>query len=451
MQFFRSVLFRIVGGYIALLLATVATVSFLFYINTAGLLSREVNRQIHSMTRHLIGEQTARGIPSLIDEINGLLSDDKDVASEEYLLLNAHGDRLAGNIGYWRSLNLAEDQIVEASIKRVSTYQDSRVLMHRFPDGSMLVVGRTLQDLNSLRGIILRSIYISFLFAGVLTLAGSFLFKKYLQRQLRAIHNVTVNVTEGNLRKRVEFTGGKDEFATIASEINAMLDKIELLMNVARGTSNAIAHDLRTPLGRIRATLENTLRRETLQDPLREDIEYSLAEIDKLLSMFEKILQISEAEAGVRRRSFERLNLTEVAQEICEFYEPAIEAEGGSLAFNAAAHPMIYGDRELLAVILSNLIENANKYAGERCQITVTISVSEGKAILCVADNGPGIPEASQERITEWFFRCDNSRHLPGNGLGLSIVSSYVALHEGTLSFRNTHPGLTVHIEMPKA
>lgn len=451
MRFFRSVLFRIVGGYIALLLATVATVSFLFYINTAGLLSREVNRQIHSMTRHLIGEQTNRGIPSLINEIDGLLSDDKDVASEEYLLLSPHGDKLAGNIGYWRSLNLVEDQIVEASAKRVSTYQESRVLMHHFPDGSMLVVGRTMQDLNSLRGIILRSIYISFLFAGVLTLVGSFLFKKYLQRQLRAIHNVTVNVTEGNLRKRVEFAGGQDEFATIASEINEMLDKIELLMNVARGTSNAIAHDLRTPLGRIRATLENTLRREELHDPLRGNIEYSLAEIDKLLGMFEKILQISEAEAGVRRRSFERLDLAEVAQEICEFYEPAIDAEGGTLVCQADARPIILGDRELLAVVLSNLIENASKYAGANCRIHVTISVEEGKAALTVADSGPGIPEAALERITEWFFRCDSSRHLPGNGLGLSIVSSYVALHEGTLAFRNTHPGLSVRIAMPLA
>lgn len=451
MQFFRSVLFRIVGGYVALLLATVATVSFLFYINTAGLLSREVNRQIRTMTRHLVAEQETRGVPSLIGEIGGLLSDDKDVASEEYLLLDPRGEKLAGNIGYWRSLDLVEDQITEASVKRVSTYQDSRVLMHRFPDGSMLVVGRTMQDLNSLRSIIVRSIYISFLFAGVLTLAGSFLFKKYLQRQLRAIHNVTVNVTEGNLRKRVEFTGGKDEFATIASEINAMLDKIELLMNVARGTSNAIAHDLRTPLGRIRATLENALRREELHDPLHEDIEYALAEIDKLLGMFEKILQISEAEAGVRRRTFERLDLAEVAREICEFYEPAIDADGSTLEFRANAHPVVYGDRELLAVVLSNLIENASKYAGMACRITVTIDTDGTRAILSVADTGPGIPEAALERITEWFFRCDSSRHLPGNGLGLSIVSSYVALHEGTLEFHNTYPGLTVRMTIPSA
>jgi signal transduction histidine kinase len=451
MQFFRSVLFRIVLGYVALLLATVTTVSCLFYVNTAGLLSRQTDRQINMASRHLIGDYELHGEPGLITEISRLLNDDQDIASEEYLLLNTRGEKLAGNIVSWQNLNLTTRQLSEAPVERQNGYQESRIFVHRLPDDNVLVVGRTLQDVNNLRGIVSRSIYIGFLFAAILTLAGSYLFKRYLQRQLRAIHNVTVNVSEGNLRKRVEFKAGKDEFATIASEINAMLDKIETLMNATRGASNAIAHDLRTPLGRIRATLESALMREDPADPLRGEIEYALTEIDKLLGVFEKILQISEAEAGIRRRSFEPLDLAAVAGEICEFYEPVIEAEGSHLQFQASAQPFIQGDRELLAVVLANLLENALKYAGKPCKIIVTVSSAEGKANLSVADSGPGIPEAALEKITEWFFRCDTSRHLPGNGLGLSIVASYVALHEGTLDFHNTHPGLRVQIRIPEA
>jgi signal transduction histidine kinase len=235
-----------------------------------------------------------------------------------------------------------------------------------------------------------------------------------------------------------------------------MLDRIEALMEGVRHVSNSIAHDLRTPLSRVRSRLERALQGMAEPQALASDARLAIEDIDSLIGLFDKLLQIAAAEAGVRTRSFETLDVAAIARDIAELYEPVADEQGMLLAapdVKPGAPVLVRGDRHLIANALASLIDNAIKYArqGDRIDIGAAY-VDEGtsrQAVLTVRDYGPGVPPDDLERVCRRFYRVDQSRHLPGNGLGLSTVTAIARLHDARLELRNVEPGLEVRIVFP--
>ncbi|WP_266160769.1 sensor histidine kinase [Dyella silvatica] len=455
-SFRHSVVFRMTVGYGLLLMVSVALISTVFYVGTAGLLARNIDKQLTVTSHRLIQIRQQGGAAALEREIHALLTDNQDVDTEVYLLIDPAGQKIAGNLTAWPTLATVNDQLVRQQVKRLGRDSISRLLSYRFQDGTTLVVGRDLQDQHDLERMVLTALGLGGLMALVLAAAGAWLFRAQLQRQLMAIHHTTTEIAAGHLDRRIEVGKSQDEFAIVAHDVNAMLEEIERLMDTARNVSNAIAHDLRTPLGRIRGSLEDALRLHQPADKLSHSAQYAIDEIDALIMVFDKLLQIAEAESGVRRQPFDLLSLGEVASDLLELYQPAAENEGMQLTLTVDGEPMVHADRDLLASVLANLLDNALKYAGRGAQVQIRVDAdpidakpSDARIVVC--DNGPGIPLDAIERATERFFRADSSRSLRGNGLGLSIVAATVALHRGRLTLENAQPGLRVIIALPQS
>jgi signal transduction histidine kinase len=450
-SFRHSVVFRMAAGYGLLLLLSVAVISTVFYIATAGLLRRNVDEQLRSTSRHLIQVEQQLGIGALALEVHGLLTDNQDSDTEIYLLLDAGGHKLIGNLTAWPASTVSADGLRQLQVQRLGRHSLSRVLTYRFADGSVLLVGRDMRDVRDLEHMILVALSLGGILAVMLAGGGAALVRAQLQHQLKAIHRTTIEIAAGRLDRRVVVGRSRDEFAVVAHDINDMLDEIERLMDTSRSVSNAIAHDLRTPLGRVRGALEQALRSPQRDERLPQGAQYAIDEIDSLIAVLDKLLQIAEAESGVRRQSFEPLALLGLLDDIVELYQPAAESLSITLRCKVQGAPWVLADRHLLAGVLANLLDNAFKYAGEGASVEV-LAVQDGPLVhVSVQDNGPGIPETALSRATERFFRVDASRHQRGNGLGLSIVAAVVALHRGQLTLENTSPGLKVDITLPAA
>jgi signal transduction histidine kinase len=450
-SFRHSVVFRMAAGYGLLLLLSVAVISGVFYVATAGLLRRNIDEQLRSTSRHLIQVKEQVGIGALALEIHNLLTDNQDSDTEIYLLLDSTGHKLIGNLTAWPSPAVSADGLRQLEVQRLGRHSLSRVLAHRFADGSVLLVGRDMRDVRELEHMILVALGLGGILAVMLAGGGAALFRSQLQRQLKAIHRTTTEIAAGRLDRRVAVGRSRDEFAVVARDINDMLDEIERLMDTSRNVSNAIAHDLRTPLGRVRAALEQALRSPQRQERLPQGAQYAIDEIDSLIAVLDKLLQIAEAESGVRRQSFEPLAMRGLLDDIMELYQPAAESLSIDLRCAVDGDPWVLADPHLLAGVLANLLDNAFKYAGERAHVEVLAAQDGEQVHISVQDDGPGIPEAALSRATERFFRVDASRHQRGNGLGLSIVAAVVALHRGRLTLENTSPGLKVGIALPAA
>ncbi|WP_158543509.1 sensor histidine kinase [Dyella solisilvae] len=450
-SFRHSVVFRMAAGYGLLLLLSVAVIASVFYVATAGLLRRDIDEQLRSTSRHLVQVKDQRNTDALVEEIHGLLTDNQDSDTEIYLLLAADGSKLIGNLTAWPADAVASDGLRQRDVQRLGRHSSSRLLVYRFADGAVLVVGRDMRDVRELEHMILVALGLGGVLALLLAGGGAALFRTQLQGQLKAIHRTTTEIAAGRLDRRVAVGDSRDEFAVVARDINDMLDEIERLMDTARNVSNAIAHDLRTPLGRVRAALEQALRSPQRHERLPQNAQYAIDEIDSLIMVLDKLLQIAEAESGVRRQSFEPLALRGLLEDIVELYQPAAESLAITLHGEVDGDPCVLADRHLLAGVLANLLDNAFKYAGRGANVAVRAARDGGRVRISVQDDGPGIPEPALAHATERFFRVDSSRHQRGNGLGLSLVAAVVALHRGQLVLSNTTPGLKVDINLPAA
>jgi signal transduction histidine kinase len=434
-------------GYGLLLLLSVVLISTVFYVGTAGLISRNIDAQLTATSRRLIDIRNQSGESALEREVHSLLTDDRDVDTEIYLLVDSQGRKIIGNLTAWSGLDGYSNELIKQRVKRLGRNSDSRLLIYRFLDGTALVVGRDMRDQRELERMSVTALTLGGLLALMLAALGAWLFRRQLKKQLNVIHLTTTEISAGNLDRRIDVGRSQDEFAMVARDVNVMLDEIERLMETARDVSNAIAHDLRTPLSRIRGNLEEAL---SLPERLPASAQCAIDEIDAVTTVLDKLLQIAEAESGVRRQHFASMPPGDVITDIVELYQPAAENQGQTiaLAIETTTHASI--DRDLIAGVMANLLDNALKYAGHGTQITVRVVDEPGSVCLIVEDNGPGIPPKLIGRATERFFRVDASRHLRGNGLGLSIVAAVVALHRGRMALEDAKPGLRVSIRLPR-
>jgi signal transduction histidine kinase len=283
----------------------------------------------------------------------------------------------------------------------------------------------------------------------ILTAFGALLFRSQIERRIGEIRRAAKDIEEGDLSRRIPVSGD-DEFSLLNRDINRMLDRIEHLMDGIRHVSNAIAHDLRTPLSRIRSKLDDALRHDMTVEVLSGAAHGAIEDIDDLIRLFERLLQIAEAESGVRAQLFECIDLNRIALDMADMYDATAEEREVRLDTDLQPAAQVLGDRNLLASAVASLIDNAIKYAGPGAAVAVVTRVEGASVSIAVRDNGPGIPSAEVGKVTQRFYRLDKSRSLPGNGLGLSIVSATVGLHGGALSLEDGQPGLIARITLPQ-
>ena len=318
------------------------------------------------------------------------------------------------------------------------------------PDGSRLVVAADEEQLEQIDKTVLAMFGIGFVAVIAIGGAGALMLGAYLRRRLGAISGAAEAIVVGDISQRIPVGSRDDEFDRLGRSLNAMLDRIAGLIGNLRQVSSDIAHDLRTPLARLRNQLEGGLRDTAGNRPQREVIKRAIARVDEVLSLFAAILRISEVESGAVRRVFQKVDLSDLVSDLAESYAPAVSDQGGSLRWTVEPGIEIEGDRELLAQATINLIENAQSHTPTGTAIQVALSRRNGTVCLRVADDGPGVPAADRERIVQRFTRLEGSRSAPGYGLGLNLVAAIARLHRAHLSFDDNKPGLAVTLEFPE-
>jgi signal transduction histidine kinase len=445
-----SIAAKLVLGYGLLGMASIAAVSAVFYTGTIGVLDQNIDGKIVAQSDRLL-EQVGDGRRAALQaEIGRLLGDGVDSDREIFQLLDEYGKPLAGNLGSWPPIDDGDDELATSTVMRNGRNAPARLYLRPLAAGGVLIVGRDLSEEEAVRDVIWRALLAGACVSLMLTIGGAMLFRRSIEGRLGEIRRTAAQIEAGDLSPRIPVTGN-DEFALLNRDINRMLDRIELLMEGIRHVSNAIAHDLRTPLSRIRGRLDDALRHEMTVPRLSGAAHDAIDDIDDLIRLFERLLQIAEAESGVRARLFERLDLGRVVADIGEMYEAIAEDSGIALAVDAPDALLVDGDRNLLASAIASLLDNAIKYAGAGAAIRVRAGLHHGQASISVHDNGPGIPDGERDKVTQRFYRLDKSRHLPGNGLGLAIVSATATSHGGALVLEDAAPGLIARIVLPLA
>jgi signal transduction histidine kinase len=391
--------------------------------------------------RHEGGE----GLKNFIDaRVNMQIAGDRIL-----LLTDASMKRLAGNLAAWpRALPAAAGNyriMVDMGDRGI---QNSLVHVTKLGD-YVLLVGRD----NKLFAPLERRFWYG-LIAGVavLSIAGlliGLITRRALMARVHSIRHTVSAIIHGDLKHRLPTDRSHDELSTLASTINGMLDQIEQLVHGVRNVSNSIAHDLRTPLAELRSRLEELALIRPPPEATFAEIDGAVADVDRVIRIFDALLRLAEIDAGLRRSGFVAFDLVDLAGTAVEFYAPAAELKNIRLQLHAEASLRVSGDPILLAQALSNLIDNALKYTPESGTIGVTLRRrADGRAEIAVTDNGPGIEDSEKAKVVERFYRGDASRGTPGVGLGLSLAQAVAKLHGGALELSDRGPGLSVVLAM---
>lgn len=452
---FRTTTFRLALVYLALFGGSVILLFGFIYWTTAGYMARQMDETIGAEIVGLAEQYRENGIQGLASVLRDRIRRDPS-GSEVYLLADPNYIPIIGNLDRWPDAPQSPDGWVEFELHDRGGVPGGgkTYLAHArhftLAGGFHLLVGRDARALQQVQRIILRSLGWGLAITLALGLIGGVVMGRGTLRRIEAINRTTGEIIAGDLARRVPTHGGGDDFDELAKNLNAMLDRIETLMAGIRHVSDGIAHDLRSPLTRLRNRLETARMGTGSPDEQRRLIDASIAEADSLLATFNALLRIAEAESGRARSGFATLDLAVIAQDVIELYEPVAQDKHQTLTTDI--HPaQIVGDRHLLSQALANLLDNAVKYTPDGGRISVAIGTAGGKASLCVADSGPGIPSALRGKVLERFFRLDESRTTPGSGLGLSLVAAVAGLHGASLALDDADPGLKVTLTFPAA
>lgn len=442
---------RLVLGYGLLVGISIALISLVFYFGTIVVLQNQIDARIAKIANREWQTYDARPNADLVAEIGQQLTDNFNSDTEIYLLLSASGQILAGNLQRWPVF--AGNRPVTARVIRDGQNVTARLVKRTLGDGRQLIVGWELSEVDQIRQLVGNALSLGGFLAALVVIVGAAVFRRQVENRIAEIRHAAQDIGAGDLSRRIR-VAGQDEFGLLSLDINRMLDQIEHLMDGVRHVSNAIAHDLRTPLGRVRNRLDAALR--TQGDQARGEslvvqtaAVAAIADIDHLILVFDRLLQIAEVESGVHTQTFQRVDLDRILHDMAELYDASAEVLAMRIEVESALPVLVRGDRNLLANAVTSLLDNALKYASDGGLIRLR-AFNQGEQVwLEIEDHGPGIPEEDLPKVTTRFYRVDRSRHLPGNGLGLSIVSAIAKMHGGALILHNTPSGLLVRLVLP--
>ncbi|WJS01442.1 sensor histidine kinase [Roseibium aggregatum] len=454
-RFTRTTAFKLSLLYIAVF--TVMSGVLLFYIadNTDNLMSEQVVQSVDSELKTLADVYVRGGVRDLVETIDRR---SRHPDASLYLLVDFAGNALVGNIARLPTTVLEE---ADGGLRRVrytrlgqdaeDVERQAMVRTFELRGGFRLLVGRDLGDQLRFSNLLANALRL-WLVVVVVMAAITWLFvSRRVMKRIDEISATSRTIMQGELSGRLPVAGNDDEFDRLAINLNTMLDRIELLMQSMKDVTDNIAHDLKTPLTRLQTRIENALREAKGEEGYRSALEATLEESDQLLRIFNALLRIARVESMAPASVMEPTDLNKLVAEVAELYEPLVEDEGGKLEADLPEGLKADCNRDLISQVLVNLIENALKYGRpEIGDLLIRLGGREedGRIVLSVTDNGPGIPEKDQDRVKERFVRLEESRSEPGTGLGLSLVKAVARLHGGDLRFMNEDPGLSARIDL---
>lgn len=446
---------------LVLLLSAGLVVFALLYDVTDSFLERQAGQAAAAELEGLDAHHRRGGLPKLLQVLEDRMVTGHPIVGL-YLLSGPDGAPVAGNLPAWpdavpdadgRLFFQADAAKAEAEGPPPGP-QPVLAVTRTLPDGHRLLVGAWLGERRQFRDRIVETLFWSFVIIAGMAAAGGLAIRRNVTRRLETINRTTRQIIDGQLHARIPHSPGGDELDRLAANLNDMLDKIERLMSGLRHLSDDIAHDLRTPLNRLRGQLEMVAIEMREDDPVREAVQDAIQEADRLLEMFGALLSIAKAEAGYQRMPLTDVALSPVVWRVVELYEPVAEEKGVTLSVRIDRPFVVRGQEQLLAQALANLVDNAVKHTPVAGEIVVAVAPSEeepGAAELIVADSGPGIPPEDRKRVLGRFIRLDWSRSTPGNGLGLALVDAVIRLHGARLVMEDNAPGLRVRLCFPNA
>jgi signal transduction histidine kinase len=369
-------------------------------------------------------------------------------------LFDPDGSRIAGNIELLPSGLQPDSDASDAVLVRIDAFgrepQPARVVARRLTDTTTLVVGRNIQEFNEIVEIVGWALAIGLVPALCLSLAAGAFLSIRAQRRIEEVNRRVQRIVAGELRERLPTRGTNDPFDKLGSLVNGMLDEIEALIRSIAGVGDDIAHDLRTPLTRVRVGLERASQNATDLPALRKAADQAILGLDQSLAIITALLRIAEIEHSSRLAGFRDVALAELVREVGDLYEPIAEDKKVSFTVEAKEDAIVSGDRDLLFEAVANLVDNAVKFTPEGGRVELTLFRSGEEAVVRVSDTGPGIAAGERDLVTRRFYRSDKSRRDPGLGLGLSLVSAIVKLHGFRLSI-SCAPGCVVEIAGKRA
>ena len=458
-KLFRATAFRLTLVYLLVFALFAAFLLGYFALNTRRLITEEITSTVDAEIAGLSEQYNQGGIRRLVFVIE---TRSRRPGSSLYLVTTPSGEGLAGNIGSLAPGVLNKPGWMETIYRRLEEPEtaEHRALVRvlQLPGGFHLLVGRDLEERERLFDIIANAGRWSLAIVMILGIAGGVFVSRRVLNRVDAMTHTAQTIMAGDLSGRLPVAGSGDELDRLASNLNAMLERIEALMRGLKEVSDNVAHDLRTPLTRLRNHAEEALRTAKDEPGYRSALEATIEESDGLIRTFNALLMIARAESGEAREGMSEFDAAEVAHDVSELYEPLADDKGLALRVEATPAP-VKGNRELVSQALANLVDNAIKYAAETrpdgtngavSEILVTAGAEGDRIKLAVRDGGPGIPESDRAHVVERFVRLEQSRTKPGSGLGLSLAAAVARLHGGELKLEDNAPGLKAILDLPR-
>jgi signal transduction histidine kinase len=440
-SFRLSALYAILFGVCVLLLGAAA------FWSTRSALEQQLTRRIAAEMTLLEQEFRQNGIDALIATVQQRT---RITGNLDYFVIDAAGRRLAGDLPITDRLGLVElNTGKDAEGEQNGENESVRMLVRQLDGGFRLGVGEDLEQIGEMEETFLGILAAALGIVLLLGIGGGLLLSLAFLRRVDMITQTADAIIDGDLSRRIKRTGSGDDLDHLSATLNVMLDRITGLMENLRQVSNDIAHDLRTPLSRLRQDLEEAQKRDLTPADFRRVIEGAVAEADVLLETFSALLRIAQIEAGTRRSAFRSVDLSDVLRTVVEAYAPAVEESGRTLRAGTAADVQVTGDRGLLSQLFVNLVENALHHTPPGTTIAVRLSRQSEGVVAEVADDGPGIPADERAKVFRRFYRLERSRTTVGSGLGLSTVAAIAELHHAGIELLDNEPGLRVVIRFP--
>lgn len=462
-KLFRTTTFKLTLVYLTVFALFAVALLGYFALNTRRLITEQITDTVNAEITGLSEQYRLGGIRRLVLTVDARA---RRPGSSLYLVTTFNGDTLSGNVTALPPGILESNGWIETPYRRLDETEGANQPIHnalvrvfQLPGGFRILVGRDLEERERLYDIVLSAGRWSVALVIVLGLGGGLFVTRRVLRRVDAMTETSRSIMAGDLGERLPVDGTGDELDRLAENLNIMLERIEALMHGLKEVSDNIAHDLKTPLTRLRNRTEEALRTAASESEYRAALEGTIEESDGLIRTFNALLMIARAESGQARDDMAEFDAAEVARDIGELYEPLADEKGIALRVDAETPAMLKGNRDLVSQAVANLVDNAIKYSvspdrpadAPPLEIVIQAANEGDRVLLIVADNGPGIPEADRARALERFVRLEQSRSLPGSGLGLSLAAAVARLHGGDLTLGDNAPGLKSIIALPRA
>ncbi len=430
----------------------VAAIFVYVYSSTSSYVRSRSDRAILSEVTSLQGTYRRTGRDGLIALIRERVAD-KSFADNVYLLTDPAGAVLAGSADLvalpagdtrgWQEFRAPAPAAGGQGFPLV------RGMLEQLSNGDRLLVGRDISELDNFTGQIKLALGFGLALIFVLAAVATILVTRRTVGRIEEINATSREIMQSGLDKRIPLRGSNDEWDRVAENLNLMLDRIETLMGEVKQVSDNVAHDLRTPLTRMRGRLEQAVHRERSAANDQILIGDTIADLDAVLRIFASLTRIAQIESAARKGGFRNVNLAEIAGEVVELYDAAAEQDGTSLTMAGEVELPVTGDRDLIFDAIANLVDNAIKHGRAGGRVAVATERLGGEAVITIADDGPGIPVEQRDQVFKRFYRLEQGRCAPGNGLGLSLVSAVARLHGARIEMFDNAPGLKVRLWFP--